>query len=338
MATSGSTNYTQNRNEAILDALSLIGCNSIGKEPSADDLSVCNRFLNKMIKAWQAKGLHLWTKEEGILFLDPYVGQYDLGLATTKFAIRDSVVTTYLTTSITANSNVITVKSSEGMIVGSPIGVLKNDGYLFWTTIDTINSSTSITLVDNVPVAVGSTNYVYSYSEQAGKPMRILDARTLSGIDLEAEGTSLVSTPLTIIPYSSYWNVGITSATSTLPNQGTYVPKDVNGRFYIWPQPLRADKRIQITYERMMDDMDTARDDFDLPSEWLEPITFQLAIRVAPIFGKEAKAAAIAPMAQQMLENLLDWDTEITNITFQPYYNGDDDGSFGDSGARGWGR
>jgi hypothetical protein len=115
-----------------------------------------------------------------------------------------------------------------------------------------------------------------------------------------------------------------------------YVPRDLNGRLYVWPRPIDASKRVQITYERMIDDMDNINDDFDFPSEWLEPITYQLAIRLGTPFGKEAKVREILPMAEQMLKNLLNWDVETTSIRFSPYYEGDGYSSY--SGGEGWGR
>lgn len=336
MTTSNSTNFSQTRNEVILDALSLIGCNSIGKDPSASDLDVCNRFLNKMIKAWQTSGLHMWTKTEGILFLEPYVGQYDLGLLTTRFAVRDSVVTTTLTNTAIVGATTINVTNSVGMVPNSAIGLVGNNGVIGWYTIQSIPSSTSVILTTPVSVSVNSTQLVYSYSQQAGKPLRMLDARTLMGIDNGPLGTSLTSTPLALVPYQNYWNIGMTSAASTIPNQGTFLPKDLEGRFYIWPKPINGDKRIQITYERMIDDMDTARDSFDFPSEWLRPLTFNLAVDVCTIFGKEQKGATLAGRASMMLQELLDWDVEVTSISFQPDLEPNGGGPSG--GTTGWGR
>jgi hypothetical protein len=336
MAVSGSTNFSQTRNDLILDALSLIGCNSVGRIPQAADITVCNNILNKMVKAWQSKGLHLWTKEEGLLFLEPYIGQYDLG-SSAKFVLKDLSVTTCLASDSVLGETSLVVKSTEGMSIDDPIGIVQDDGYIYWTTISSIPDSITVNIPGpGLPLEISSNQLVYSYSQLASKPLRILDARTLTGIDLGNEGTSLVETPLTLVSYQTYFNVGMTTVTSTLPNQGMYVPKDLNGRFYIWPRPLDASKRIQITYERLIDDLYSVNNNFDFPSEWLEPLTYQLAIRIASIFGKEAKAQYLLPMASEMLQNLLDWDQEITSLTLQPYYEGSGYSSY--NGGEGWGR
>lgn len=336
MAVSGSTNFSQTRNEVILDSLSLLGVNSVGRTPSAEDVSLANRFLNKMIKAWQAKGLHMWTKEEGILFLTPYVGQYDLGDDNVPFAEKDNVSTSMLSENETAGDTVLHVANTEGMTVNDNFGIVKDDGYIYWTTISSLTSTTVTIPNPGIPVNISQSQLVYSYSTHAGKPMRVLDARTLQGLDQGPLGTDQVETPLTMIPYQSYWNVGMVTTNSTLPNQGMYVPKDLNGRLYIWPRPLNAMHRVQLTYERMIDDMDAVNNTFDFPTEWLEALTFQLAIRLGTPFGKEAKVQSLLPMASAMLGDLLDWDCEVSSITFQPYYEGSGYSSY--NGGEGWGR
>lgn len=336
MPVSGSTNFSQTRNEVILDALSLIGVNSAGRIPSAEDVALMNRLLNKMVKAWQAKGLHMWTKEEGILFLTPYTAQYDLGLSSTPFAVKDDVTTTVLSQNIAQNVTVIPVETTNGAAVNDNIGIVQDDGYIYWSVVQSITPDTSITIQTGVPVAISAGRNIYTYTQHASKPMRVLDARTLMGVDRGPQGTSQVETPLTIIPYQSYWGVGMVTTSSTLPNQCAYVPKDLNGRLYIWPRPLDGMHRIQLTYERMIDDLDAVNDDFDFPSEWLEVLTFQLAIRGATPFGKEQKAAYLVPFASKMLQDLLDWDCEVSSISFQPYYDGSGYSSY--DGGEGWGR
>lgn len=317
--TSGSTNFSQTRNEVILDALALIGVNSVGKTPAAADVSLGNRLLNKMVKAWQAKGLHMWTKEEGLLFLTPFVGQYDLGLSSTHFAVKDNTSTTQLSANMALGATTLTLESSSGMHVGDHLGVVKDAGEVFWTVISTIPDSTSVTIPGpGLPELISQNQLVYSYIVNAGKPLRILDARVLTGIDLGADGTSLVETPLTMISYQSFFGVGMTTIPGPLPNQAMYVPKDIHGRLYVWPRPTTGANRIQITYERMIDDLDAVNDEFDFPSEWLEPLTFQLAVRLATPFGKEKKGQYLAPAASMMLDNLLDWDCEVTSVFFQP--------------------
>ena len=60
--TSGTINFNEPRNEIISDALSMIRAYGVGETPSLSDIELGARTLNRMIKAWQADGIHLWKK------------------------------------------------------------------------------------------------------------------------------------------------------------------------------------------------------------------------------------------------------------------------------------
>jgi hypothetical protein len=83
MATSGSINYNQTRNEIITDALSLLGVVSAGGTAKANDITFCSNQLNKMVKAWQAQGVHLWKETEGTITI--VTDQYQYTLNSTNF-------------------------------------------------------------------------------------------------------------------------------------------------------------------------------------------------------------------------------------------------------------
>jgi len=60
MATSGSTNWTVNRNEIINAAWRKIGAVGEGQTASAEMLVDASQALNAMIKEWLAEGIGLW--------------------------------------------------------------------------------------------------------------------------------------------------------------------------------------------------------------------------------------------------------------------------------------
>jgi hypothetical protein len=62
MATSGSSNYTETRDDIISNALQLLGVLGSGETPTASDVTFCSNALNRMTKAWQAQGIHLWKE------------------------------------------------------------------------------------------------------------------------------------------------------------------------------------------------------------------------------------------------------------------------------------
>lgn len=79
MATSGSTNFVITRDEIITDAYSHLGHLDEGETLNSERLSYGARQLNKMLKAWAIKGLHLWTIYENALPLVDGKSSYTAG-------------------------------------------------------------------------------------------------------------------------------------------------------------------------------------------------------------------------------------------------------------------
>ncbi len=318
MATSGSNNFIQNRNQIILDALQHLGVYGIGRTVSPEDMAFCVSTLNKMVKSWATQGLHLWCKSEGVLYLDQYVGKYSLGnsINDAKATLISDEVVTRLDGALVTSATAVTVDSTTGMTVGDNIGVVLTTKDIHWTTIATIPTSTTLTLTTGVPSASADNNFVYTFTNKIYKPLRILSARLVSGIDSGVTSTKS-DMIMNSMAYQDYFEMS-TKTNNGTPNQFHYNPGISSGTMYVWPRPSDTSSRIEFTFERIIEDLDNATDDFDFPAEWLEPLTFQLAVRIAPGFGKEKKLSVILPMAAEMMNDLKTWDSEITSVFLEP--------------------
>lgn len=310
MATSGSTNFNQTQTELILDALQIIGAYGIGRTVSAEDMTFCRSILNKMVKAWGAKGLHLFSKEEGVLYQVPGQSAYAIGY-TANFALASDEITTNLSAAAASSAASITVDSVTGMTTGDNIGVVLSDKTIHWTTIQSIASLT-ITLTTALIGAASDNALVYTYTTNPGKPLRILDCRKRT-----VSGTQIMDLPLVSIGYQDIHQFPVKYA-GTSPTQWSYKPGNTYGTLYLWPCPSDGSERLMVTYERVLEDLDNTSDNFDFPAEWLEPITYQLALRIARPFGKASAINDILPLAESMLNNLLDWDSEVSSIQMYP--------------------
>lgn len=318
MTTSGSTNYIQTRDQLINDAFQLLGVYGIGRTISSEDLAFAVSMLNKMIKAWGIKGLHLWGKTEGILYLTPNVAEYTLSDAATSSYVTNKAdqIITQLNGATASGTTALTLDTTTGMIAGDFIGVVLTDKTIHWTTIATVPTSTTLTLTTATTGAASDNALVYTFTNRAVKPLRILSARRVTGIDLGRTST-LVELPMTSIAYEEYFDSPIKTS-GGISNQFHYNPQLNSGKLYLWPRPTDGGERIYFTYERVIEDLDNSSDNFDLPQEWHECVTYQLAVRLGPAFGKEKRTAALAPMASILLRDLLDWDTEITSVSLMP--------------------
>ena len=311
MATSGSTNFQQTRNEVILDALQIIGAYGIGRTVSAEDMTFAASMLNKMVKAWATKGLHLYSTEEAVLYVTPGTPAYSLG-STAKATKASDEVVTQLNGAAATSATSLTVDSTTGMTVADVIGVVLSDKTIHWTTIATIPTSTTLTLTTGLASAASDNANVYTYTTALTRVLRVLDCRKRTGT-----GSDTNDLPVMEVGYQDYQTFPVKNS-GTSPTQFSFKPTSTAGTLYLWPCPSDGSERIMMTYERVLEDLDNTSDDFDFPPEWLEPLTYQLALRLARPFGKSGAVNDILPMASIMLQNLLDWDSEVTSVTFTP--------------------
>lgn len=323
MSTSGSKNFTQTRNEIIYDAYQLLGLYGIGRTISPEDLSFAVNQFNKMIKAWGTKGLHLWSKEEGVLYPTQYTSKYTIGNASSAAYVtnKSEEIITQLNGALATSATAVTVDSTTGMVVGDYIGIVLTDKSSHWTTIATIPSSTTLTLTTGIASAASNNATVFTFTNRLYKPLRVLNARLVSGIDSGATST-ISEIPLSIVSYQTYFELPA-KITNGNPIQITYKPELSSGLMYVWPRPSDTSYRVEFSYERVLDDVDSGTDNIDFPDEWLEPATYQLAVRIGPAFGKTEKVMkTILPLASVMLNDMLDWDSEVSGVSFSPDLGG----------------
>ena len=321
MTISNSTNWTRTKQDIIKMAFFHIGKYANGRTIEAEDYFVASQLLNDMIKEWEPD-LHLWTKTEGIVHLTQYTGEYELGTYT-YFTRRDNQLTRQLAANYVATDTVITLDSTEDFSLGNTnIGVVLDTGMTHWTTISNINvDGITLTLTDALPSAASDNNLVYYFSTTEDKPLRILDARLLKGYDAGSTSDQL-GLPMSVIAYEDYWGIVATSLNGQIPNQYCYNPKSTDGTLYIWPRPTDTSYRLQITYERILNDLDNISDTVDFPQEWFSALHYQLAVRLAPGYGKSDRLAVLVPIASEMLNNAKDKDNELAYIKFSPNWDG----------------
>jgi len=78
MATSGSTDYSQTRDDIIKRSLRLIGALAQGESPTTDQVTEAAVALNGLVKAWEADGMPLWAIKERTITLQATTNTYTL--------------------------------------------------------------------------------------------------------------------------------------------------------------------------------------------------------------------------------------------------------------------
>lgn len=321
MATSGSSNFSLNTTQIIHAALAKIGVMGEGQSLSPQKFNQCKLNLNAMIKSWSTIDLHLWCKEEAVLYLEQYVGKYSLGNAVSdsKATLISDEIMTQLNGAVAAAATSITVDDTTGMTVGDYIGIVLTDRSTHWSTIDTIPSATTLTILSGLASAASDNAYIYTFTNKIYKPMRVTSVRVASGIDLGSTSTkSTVS--IGLIPYQSYFDMPTLANNGDQPNLVHYNPRISQGDLFVSPRPSDTSKRIEFSFQRIIENLDTLTDDFDFPGEWTETLIYQGAIRFAPDFGRAKKIPELTPQAAELLDNLKAWDRETSSIFIQPDY------------------
>lgn len=88
MATSGSTNWSLNRNQVITGALRKLGVLPSGGTPTAAQISDANDALNALVKAFQADGMPLWKITSTTFTTVDGTGSYTIGPLQTINAVK----------------------------------------------------------------------------------------------------------------------------------------------------------------------------------------------------------------------------------------------------------
>lgn len=310
MATSGSTNFNLTRNDIIKDALILLG--AVGSEETVDsaDIDVASRVLNSMVKAWQGQGIHLWGHQEASLFVTKGTESYSLDGTASSADASNSVVTTTLSADEAAAQTVLSVTSSTGMTASDVVLIELDDGTYEDTTIVSVDSSTQITVTNALTSAAASGNNIYTFTTRMGRPLDIHSVRLRSD-----SGNDRI---LNKISREEYF--GLPDKTSQgQPVSFFYDPQLTTGKLYLWPNPDAIDYFLKMTYSRSIEDFDAAGDNPDFPQEWLEAITYNLAVRLAPMFGKDQKVLQLlVPLASQMLADVKQFDNEDSSLRVTP--------------------
>ena len=314
MATSGSTGFTLTAQQIVNRALSKIHVKTAEVEPTANEMQDGIDSLNLMIKAWGAQGLHLWSKEEGVLFLDVGKTSYNLGAGGDKSCDLSDFVSTTLTSANIITDTVLSLSSSVGIEVGDNIGIEADGNIRLWSTVLSVDSLTQVTINDPLTIATSEGASVFVFTDLMVRPNRILSYR---------RKTFNQDNEIPIINFSrdQYFNQVNKNTQGTVVNC-YYSPQLVNGVLYTWQAPSSVNDFVRFTYERPLQDILSGDDTVDFPNEWLEAIIYSLAAKLSDDYMvPPAKADRIEMKAMRLLDDLLGWDEEISSLNIQPDFS-----------------
>lgn len=311
MATSNSVDFTLDARGIASETFKKLGIRTAETPLEAFEIQDALNQLNLMLKGWQNQGLHLWTEEEGIIFLDVGKENYLLGSTGDEATNLDDFIGTTLTAAKVATDTVIEVSSTTGMIALDNVGIELDDKTRHWTTIVSIVPGVSVTITTGLPSASKSGSTVFTFTKLIQRPLRISSSR---------RKTFNVDNEIDIMSWSrnEYFNQVNKSSQGTVVN-AYYSPLLTNGRYYVWQTASNVNDFVRISFERPIQDIDLTTDNLDIPVEWLETVIYNLAARMVDDYPvPERKARSILIKAAFFLTESLGWDEEIESINIQP--------------------
>lgn len=284
MTASGSSAWNPAVIDLITQALGQLGVIGEDEIPTADMYDKAIFQLNAIVTAAQATGLHVWTEEEGILFLqggpDGVHGQvlYTIGGPGTNDNTADANdwIELTLAQSYAAGATAITVTSATGITTGDNIGVVLDTGATFWTTVNGAPVGNVITLTASLPSSASSGNFALDYTAKISRPLKVPKARllTLNGLN---------ETPMRVMSRQEYMDTPNKLAQGT-PTHFFYSPRVDRGLFYVWPAPVTTAWAIRFTWYRPLQDFFAPGDTMDFPQEWVSPLMWNLAYDLMGMF------------------------------------------------------
>lgn len=162
MATSGSTNWSLNRNQVITGALRKLAVLPSGGTPTAAQISDASDSLNAIVKAWMAEGMPVWKMTSTSFTVTDGTSSYTIGPSMTVNTVKPMKVTQAFRTpsgSIQSElnvynrydfSNLPTSSTIEGMPVNLYYQPLLTTGVIkLWPTPS--DSTTTITVHYQAP-------------------------------------------------------------------------------------------------------------------------------------------------------------------------------------------
>jgi hypothetical protein len=316
MPVSNSDNFSINATDCIRMAFQEITVLTEGDYLEQYDFDFAKKKLNMMLKTWQSQQNHLWVKQTATLFLQPGQNTYNLSDSIVDHSTVNTVATTNLSANAAIGATVLTVTSSVGFTAADHIGITMDNGYIHWTTVSNVLGATSIQIALGLTVAATSGNYVFGYTTNLGLPFQVSAAarhNVISGNDI----------PMNYMAYREYFDQPNKTAQG-VPTMWTYDRQLTYFNIPLWPTPVDTTEQVKLIVFRHIQDIDTNSDDFDLPQEWAEAIVANLAVRLAPPYGK-AQGENFAELKDQAMRYealVLSNDNELGSIYIKPSRDG----------------
>jgi len=311
MPTSGSVDFSINRDEIITAAMRGARCLGQDQVPIAFDITTCGLLLNLLVKQWQGRAdfganLKVFARKTAYLFLQKDQGVYSVGPSGDHWTASYSSTT--LAAAKNASATSITLASAIGANADN-IGIELSSGAIGWTTISAGGGTTSLTLPANSLGAAASGARVFTYTSKARRPLGLLTGvlRTTDNQD----------SPLLVDRRRQDYEAIPDKTASGIASWLAYEATMTNGTIYADVTPSDVTRVVRVVFLGAPEDFDAITDTPDYPQEWYRPLVGQLSIDIAPTYGVPVTAEMLR-YRDEAISIAQNTDPETTDQFFEP--------------------
>jgi len=179
---------------------------------------------------------------------------------------------------------------------------LQADGMPLWS----IKSYTFNTVIGDYDYNIGP-----GQTYDTAKPLKILQA-------WRNQPSTYSNVPLNIYTNYNFDLLPLANSSGT-PINLYYQPMRDYGMINLWPKPSDTTTTVTIRYQAPFEDMTSATDDIDFPSEWTDAVIYLLAVSLAPEYGVPLQDRQLLKKeADELHATAMMFGTEEGSFFFQP--------------------
>jgi hypothetical protein len=279
--------------DLITGALRNIGALESGETATPADSADALQVLNDMVESWSVDHLFIYASVENLLNFVPNqyqytVGNYVGGTFTGTLASGSPTIS-----GVTVPANLIAGGTLTDAQAAIPAG----------TTILSIGANT-ITMSANATATVNPAEvitYTIPGNFPIARPLRITNAFTR----ITASGSTGLDYAIRIIPRDKYTAIGLKSVNGPWPTALYYDPTFPLGNLYFYPNPSQAGV-LHLWTDTILSDFNSITQAINLPQGYARAIKKNLALELAPEYGKSAGPLLVKQAAEskQMIKQL----------------------------------
>jgi hypothetical protein len=281
--------------DIISSALRNIGALEAGETPNAQDAADALQVLNDLVEAWSLEHLYIYASTENLLTFTPGVYQYTIGNAP-----GGTFTGTLVNGSPTISGVTIPANIAVGSFVTDVNAALPANTYVLSFGAGIVTLSANATATVN-PAEVFTFTVPGTFSRDAvtnapiPRPLRINNAFTR----ITASGQTGLDYGIEIITRDKYAAIGLKGLAGPWPILLYYNPTQPLGNLYFYPNPSSAGS-LHLWTDIILSDFSTITTAINLPQGYARALKKNLALELAPEYGKTAGALLVKQAADSI--------------------------------------